>query len=74
MYKAERDPAGVPAFLKSYGITYPVVLDAKGQVDDLYQAYSIPTSYILDSNGVIRQKVVGPMTVRSMTRMLKAIK
>ncbi len=72
--KTEKSLEDVPAFIKTYGITYPVLLDTKVEIADLYQAYSIPTTYILDSQGVIRRKVVGPMTYRSMTQMLKGVK
>lgn len=70
----EKHQSDVPAFIKAYGITYPVLLDTKAEIANLYQAYSIPTTYILDSQGVVRQKVTGPMTYQFMTQTLKAIK
>jgi len=72
--KAEKSRADVPAFMKAYGITFPVLLDESGAVAQLYDVSSIPASFIIDSQGVIREKIVGPMTYDSMNEMLGTIK
>lgn len=69
---AEKSRADVPTFMKSNGITFPVVLDEKGKVGQLYNISSIPASFIIDSKGVIQKKLVGPMTYESMKSMLDA--
>ncbi len=51
----------VQNFVKDYGLTFPIPMDEKGTVGHTYEAITIPTSYMIDSNGRIQNKVVGPM-------------
>jgi len=47
----------VQAFANEYGISFTILLDSqssKNPVNDLYQVLSIPTTYFIDSKGVIR--------------------
>jgi peroxiredoxin len=70
---AEKDPNGIEQFVMDYGLTFPVVLDTTGEVGDAYQAFTIPTSYILDTNGVIQKRIVGPMDKQMMTELINNI-
>ena len=72
--KAEKSRNDVPAFMKAYSITFPILMDENGDVARLYEVSSIPASFIIDSQGVIREKIVGPMTYDSMKEMLGIIK
>lgn len=72
--KAEKRRADVPAFMEAYGITFPVLLDENSDAARLYEVSSIPASFIIDTQGVIREKIVGPMTYDSMKEMLGTIK
>ncbi len=72
--KAEKNRADVPAFMKEFGITFPVLLDENSDVAQLYEVSSIPASFIIDTQGVIREKIVGPMTRDLMEKMLGKIK
>ncbi|GAB6156709.1 redoxin domain-containing protein [Desulfosporosinus burensis] len=72
--KAEKSRADVPSFMEAYGITFPVLLDENGDAARLYDVSSIPASFIIDTQGVIREKIVGPMTYDSMQEMLGTIK
>lgn len=72
--ETEKSRADVPTFMAEYGITFPVVLDEKGSVGQLYRVSSIPASFIIDSKGVIQRKLVGPMTYDSMKSMVGSIK
>lgn len=51
----------VQKFVDEYGLTFPIPMDEEGFAGTTYQAFTIPTSYILDENGVITKKIVGPM-------------
>jgi peroxiredoxin len=48
-------------FVKEYGLTFDIPLDEEGTIGAQYQAFSIPTSYIIDSKGIITKKIIGPM-------------
>ncbi|XJZ28906.1 peroxiredoxin family protein [Bacillota bacterium Lsc_1132] len=70
---SETDPRNVNKFIADYGLTFPVLLDKKGEVGNLYQAFTIPTSYIIDTKGVIREKIVGPMNKDTMQKLTSNI-
>lgn len=71
MGDTERSPEAVAAFMKAYGYDWPVPFDAKGQVSSAYDVISIPTSFFLDPNGVIRAKFIGPMSLPLMKDMAR---
>ncbi|MGG3005484.1 TlpA disulfide reductase family protein [Geobacillus stearothermophilus] len=70
---SERGPDAVNDFVKNKGVTFKVVLDEQGDIGNLYGAITIPTSYIIDKNGVIRDKYIGPMSYETMDRMISNI-
>ncbi|ANB57917.1 thioredoxin family protein [Anoxybacillus sp. B7M1] len=60
-------------FMKKYGLTFPIVMDEKGEVLKLYNIQTIPTTYIIDGQGVIRKKVIGPMTYKQMQDIISRL-
>ncbi|MED3642807.1 TlpA disulfide reductase family protein [Caldifermentibacillus hisashii] len=48
-------------FVKELGLTFPIPLDIEGEVIKLYQIYGLPTSYFIDTNGIIHSIYFGPM-------------
>ena len=58
----QEDAATVRAWADSFGMTFPVALDASGQVGQSYRAGSqFPTSVWLDANGIVTDIKYGPM-------------
>jgi peroxiredoxin len=49
----------VASFVADYQMSFPVVHDAQGEVGNKYWARAIPSSFLLDRQGVIRWKVAG---------------
>jgi peroxiredoxin len=60
-------------FVKDYGLTFDIPLDVEGIIGMQYQAFSIPTSYVIDTNGVISKKIIGPMDESMMERLTKEL-
>ena len=58
----QEPPSVVAPFVRQYGATLPILLDESGSVASPYRVTGLPTSVILDRAGVIRGRVVGPMT------------
>lgn len=57
------DPVQAIAFTEELGLTFPILFDQDGVVSRLYQSRALPTSYFVDSSGVIQEVVVGgPMS------------
>jgi peroxiredoxin len=52
----------VNQFVSEMGITFPILLDEKDEVNSLYQVLTIPTTYFIDENGIIQQKYLTAMT------------
>jgi peroxiredoxin len=47
-------------FTARMGLTLPVLLDPKGITYKLYGLTGVPETFILDKNGVVIQKIIGP--------------
>ncbi|NMA69990.1 MAG: TlpA family protein disulfide reductase [Desulfitobacterium sp.] len=69
----EKRKADVPDFIKANNITFPVLLDEHSDAARLYNVYWIPASFILDSEGVIREKIEGPMTYEWLEKTLNTL-
>jgi cytochrome c biogenesis protein CcmG/thiol:disulfide interchange protein DsbE len=61
------------AFAKEFGFKFPVLLDRDGVVGQKYQIVSIPTSYFVDRNGVIVDKVIGLVDSATMESKMKQL-
>ncbi len=52
-------PAEARALVRTMGLTYPMVLDARQDVADRYNVAGLPTSVFIDAAGRVRGTVVG---------------
>jgi cytochrome c biogenesis protein CcmG/thiol:disulfide interchange protein DsbE len=60
-YKDRRDDAH--AWLKQFGDPYDLsAVDADGRIGIDYGVYGVPETYLIDADGVIRYKQIGPIT------------
>lgn len=46
--------------MKKYGLSFPALLDTKGSIKSLYQTTGVPESFIIDKDGIIAEKIIGP--------------
>ena len=70
----EEAPADVSAFAEARGLIYPLLLDTDGVVtNDRFGVRSLPTSMIIDRDGVIRDTWVGQITRAAMLARLKEV-
>jgi len=51
----------VESFFRAAGYRLPTLLDPAGTVGRLYGITGVPETFIIDPQGVIRKKVVGPL-------------
>lgn len=70
---SEKNPKNVKGFIKDRNVTFPVLLDKDGDVGVQYQAITIPTSYLIDSQGIVRKKIVGPMDKDMMNQLIENV-
>jgi cytochrome c biogenesis protein CcmG, thiol:disulfide interchange protein DsbE len=68
----------VPAFVEKFHLTFPVLYDEGKKVSRKYQSFKYPETYILDRDGRLKSKVVGPRdwsaptVIRDMVDLLKS--
>ena len=58
------DASGAKAvlpFMKKHQLSFPALTDTKGAIKNLYQTTGVPESFIIDKDGIIVEKVIGPM-------------
>jgi peroxiredoxin len=48
-------------FLKLRGVNFLTVRDPDRKVSDIYGTHGWPETYIIDRQGVLRRKVIGPI-------------
>jgi peroxiredoxin len=65
--------ATIKQFVDDFGLTFQIPLDEDGSIGRQYQAVSIPTSYMIDTKGIISKKIVGPMDEAMMENLTKAM-
>ncbi|MFC4025702.1 peroxiredoxin family protein [Oceanobacillus longus] len=62
----ERNKDQVTQFADELGLTFPILMDEEGEVSTLYRISPIPTTYMIDSKGVIRYKAYGALDYERM--------
>ncbi|MGV3487430.1 MAG: thiol-disulfide oxidoreductase ResA [Tuberibacillus sp.] len=64
----------VRKFYKRYHLNFTTVLDRNGKVKDAYHIDNIPSTFLIDKNGVVVKKITGPMeSVDDVVKNLKRI-
>jgi cytochrome c biogenesis protein CcmG/thiol:disulfide interchange protein DsbE len=69
-----QEPAEVVGeYMETYGLTYTAALDPSGAIMRDYGVFGLPTHYFIDREGIIRERVYGPMTRDEMEERLASI-
>lgn len=50
----------VAPFMQKHKLTFPALTDTKGLMQDLYRTTGVPESLIIDKNGIVVEKIIGP--------------
>lgn len=53
--------ADVEAFVREYGVTYPILLDPQMRGMDGYRVMGLPATFLIDRAGVLRWMRLGPV-------------
>ncbi|WP_163970989.1 redoxin domain-containing protein [Oceanobacillus halotolerans] len=64
----ETEMSDVTNFVDEYSLTFPILLDEETEVADLYRIQPIPTSYLIDSNGIIHNVAFGALNYELMVK------
>ncbi len=69
----QEEPATVRDYVARYGLTYTIGMDVTGAVMHTYRVFGIPTHYFIDRNGIIRDRVFGPLDKAGIEQRLAEI-
>ncbi|GLB61128.1 TlpA disulfide reductase family protein [Cytobacillus sp. NCCP-133] len=69
----EKNSGDAERFVEELGLTFTIPLDEKGAVGADYEVLAYPTSYFIDSDGVIREKVLGALNEEYMEKEIKRL-
>jgi peroxiredoxin len=56
----ESGAEAVTPFMEKHKLSFPVLLDTRGDIKSLYRVTGVPESFIMDKDGIIVEKVIGP--------------
>jgi thiol-disulfide isomerase/thioredoxin len=69
----EKSDQAVHNYINENEYTFPVLLDQKGEVGNNYKILTLPTSYFINTNGVIQYKFIGPLTLAKMNELVSTL-
>ena len=65
---SQDDPQAVLPFVTERGLTYPILLDDKGEIAKAYQMKSLPSSFFINRDGTINEVVIGGPMAEALLR------
>jgi peroxiredoxin len=63
----------VLAFQQELGLSFPIAIDLRDDVQDLYRIWTYPTTFVVDREGIIRYIHYGSMTDSVLDRYLAGV-
>jgi peroxiredoxin len=70
---AGQDRATIEAFMKKLGVGYPAALDESSKIAKSYGVVGLPTTYLIDGQGIVRGKIVGEADEAMFDRYFKQL-
>ena len=70
----EETKSAVAAYRDEFNIPYPLVLNEDGTLTEIYRPIGLPTSWFIDSDGVVHYVHAGPMTTPMLQEALDAVR
>lgn len=68
------DPEQVEPFVRELGLTFPILLDERGEVSEgLYNLLGLPTSVFVDRGGNVREIFIGPLQLDSLDARIQIL-
>ncbi|GAB4449520.1 MAG: TlpA disulfide reductase family protein [Chloroflexi bacterium OHK40] len=63
-------PAPAAAFGAGLGLSFPLVIDPAGLIADSFRVTVLPTTYVIDAEGVVRAQHLGPLDREGLRELL----
>ncbi|MBI9104163.1 MAG: TlpA family protein disulfide reductase [Spirochaetales bacterium] len=71
LIRSEKNPENLEAFIHEEKIAFPILPDTTGKVADLFRIESIPTTFVIDPEGIIREVRTGAVTRQWLESQIK---
>jgi len=55
------DPGNLPAYYRMHNLSFPALISPDNEAAKLYGITGVPETFIIDKNGIVREKIVGPL-------------
>lgn len=69
----EEQPEKVKAFMDKGQYTMPVIMDHKGEVAKTFSINAVPTTVVVDKNGIIRYRKSGTVTLNELEGVINGL-
>jgi peroxiredoxin len=69
----ETTPSDVAAYAERYRLRYTIGFDGSGHVLRAYRVFALPTQFFLDTEGVIRDVVAGPVDEQGARALIESL-
>ena len=69
----DEPPQQVKNFVEEFNLSFPILLDPGGKIQDLYRVRGYPTTYVIDEQGVIRFHHIGLITENQLGSYLEQL-
>jgi peroxiredoxin len=70
----QESESSVTGYRDEFNIPYPLVMDPDGKLTEIYRPIGLPTSWFIDSEGVVHYVHAGPMTTPMLQEALAAVR
>ncbi|APH05104.1 TlpA family protein disulfide reductase [Bacillus weihaiensis] len=70
---SEKNIETVESFVNELNLTFPILLDKKGKINNQFEIISYPTTYFIDEEGIIQTKFVGALTYEQMNTFIRGL-
>jgi peroxiredoxin len=62
----------VKEYQKSLGLSFPILLDTDDKINNAYDILTVPTTFVINEQGIITHKQIGAITnIDSLTALIK---
>lgn len=65
-------PEAAEAFATSIGVSYPLAIDNAGDVNNKYPSLGLPTTWLIASDGTLRQELIGQVDAQRLREAISA--
>lgn len=69
-----QDRATIDQFVADLGLTLPIGLSDYGQLQISFGVQMLPTTYFIDTNGIVRNRWIGPIDVDSLAAEVERVR